>query len=588
MGNKMSEYLNLKSVSEILKKEQNFYIPSYQRGYKWGKSQVEKLLEDIDEFSKNKTEEEFYPLQPVVVFKKEENELEIIDGQQRITTIYIILKYLMEERKKNIEKNNSLPKITYETRENSEKFLEQISNNVKDKNLNLSNPDFYYMSSAYITIKNWFEKNSVNFDTFISTLLNDTKVIWYEIKIDDEEKSKEEIENEKRDIFARLNIGKIELTNAELIRALLLNNITDYKKDCKKQIEIETGYQLDKIEYSLRDELFWCFLEETDRDTKIDLIYELLADSYKDELKSNEDKKKFNKRFDKKYSFYVFEYILKNNIKNEEAILSDIKRYFRYLEEWFYDKKFYHKIGYLLTATNIKILKLIENYQESNKEKFREFLNGKIRESIEKVNLEELRYGTGKDNEIRKILLLFNIQTILNNKNSTYKFDFKNFKSRTDDIEHIASQTDKDIKGKDKEEWIEALFKIYGETELGMSKAEAIEKCEKFDEFYEKIAEKLNLNEKIKDDLKNSIGNLTLLDSKINRSYQNSFFPVKRAFILQKDIEGKFLPPCTKNVFLKVYSKNIKNMMNWDENDIESHKNAIKETIKQYLGGNNE
>jgi hypothetical protein len=325
--------ITLKTIYDLL--GEKFIVPYYQRGYRWGKSQVEKLLQDINEFSENKTEEEFYPLQPVVVFKKKENEFEIIDGQQRITTIYIILKYLMEERKKNIEKINSLPKISYETRNeknnSSQKFLEQISNNVKDKNLNLSNPDFYYMSSAYITIKNWFEKNSVNFDTFISTLLNDTKVIWYEIKIDDEEKSKEEIENEKRDIFARLNIGKIELTNAELIRALLLNNITDYKKDCKKQIEIETGYQLDKIEYSLRDELFWCFLEKTDRDTKIDLIYELLADSYKDELKSNEDKKKFNKRFDKKYSFYVFEYILKNNIKNEKAILSDIKRYFRYL-----------------------------------------------------------------------------------------------------------------------------------------------------------------------------------------------------------------------------------------------------------------
>jgi len=102
-----NQKLELKSISEIL--GMNFFIPSYQRGYRWGEQQVQKLLDDVWNFSQFKTKDEFYPLQPIVVFNDKSN-YEVIDGQQRITTIYIILKYLqnlfneIENNKKDIEK----------------------------------------------------------------------------------------------------------------------------------------------------------------------------------------------------------------------------------------------------------------------------------------------------------------------------------------------------------------------------------------------------------------------------------------------------------------------------------------------------
>ena len=93
--------IELKSVSELLKK--NFFIPSYQRGYRWTKQQVKDLLNDVNEFqpekNKDTNEETWYCLQPLVVSemdsnrKKEcqlpENEYwyEVVDGQQRLTTI---------------------------------------------------------------------------------------------------------------------------------------------------------------------------------------------------------------------------------------------------------------------------------------------------------------------------------------------------------------------------------------------------------------------------------------------------------------------------------------------------------------------
>ena len=94
----MNENLRLKSIGDILKSdtsEYNFFIPSYQRGYRWGEKQVNELLDDISSFSKNKKEEDFYCLQPIVV-NKDNDKYRVIDGQQRLTTIYIILKYFNE------------------------------------------------------------------------------------------------------------------------------------------------------------------------------------------------------------------------------------------------------------------------------------------------------------------------------------------------------------------------------------------------------------------------------------------------------------------------------------------------------------
>ena len=99
--------IELKSVSELL--GMKFFIPSYQRGYRWTEQQVKDLLEDIWQFAKKKKQEyEFYCLQPLVVKLMSNNDkqkaqlnineewYEVIDGQQRLTTIFLILSSLKE------------------------------------------------------------------------------------------------------------------------------------------------------------------------------------------------------------------------------------------------------------------------------------------------------------------------------------------------------------------------------------------------------------------------------------------------------------------------------------------------------------
>ncbi|MBE0515671.1 DUF262 domain-containing protein [Sulfurimonas sp.] len=137
----MSEKLKLKSIYELLRnkeeKPESFFIPSYQRGYRWTKQQVVELLEDIWEFvNKDKSKDEFYCLQPIVV-KKDNQKWDVIDGQQRLTTIYIILKILSDK----IESDNKTFSLHYETREKSAEFLKE-----KLLQIDESNIDFFYMS----------------------------------------------------------------------------------------------------------------------------------------------------------------------------------------------------------------------------------------------------------------------------------------------------------------------------------------------------------------------------------------------------------------------------------------------------------
>ena len=135
--------LDTKFVGEIIG---TFFVPSYQRGYRWGETEVTRLLDDIyaTEGKRN------YCLQPVVV-KKNADRYELIDGQQRLTTIYLIYRFMNDESFGFIDE----PKFTlsYETRERSEEFLQSIDESRKDENI-----DYWFISNAYESIKKWFSE----------------------------------------------------------------------------------------------------------------------------------------------------------------------------------------------------------------------------------------------------------------------------------------------------------------------------------------------------------------------------------------------------------------------------------------------
>ena len=629
--------INIKSVNDLL--GLRFFIPSYQRGYRWTEQQVEDLLNDIYEmYDKRSNENEFYCLQPLVVKKKDEIVLEdikkatsikevenllkgtweLIDGQQRLTTLYIIL-YVLKNRNEDYS-------ITYETRKEFSEFLKNLKtfdkydlegvDIIKQEWTNINseydNIDYFHIFIAYHTINKWFSVDSNRKEKFKDVIYDYVRFIWYETK-----------EENPIKVFTRLNIGRIPLTNAELIKALILNskNFDAEKANYVRLLQQEIALEWDIIEYHLQNDEFWLFLNHADYDkpTRIDFIFDMIVGQNKLGL-SAEDISSVGQ--DEYRTFrYFFIYFSKN--KNENGIKtcwSEVKKYFQTFEEWFNDLEMYHYAGYLVEQ-GVELSDIYEGWT-GNKEEFIDKLKTQIIKKIKNCSDLEQQYELGgcpKKTTCKPLLLLHNIQTVINQNNRIkseekyslpvfYKFPFHLFKKESWDVEHVDSNTTNSLeKEKDQIEWLKFSLLdnvVFNDSIVKNSIQKFINKendSKSFNELVELI-ENLQVNkkeERLSDEDKNKVWNFVLLDAGTNRGYGNAIFPAKRRTIIQKDqgIEIKvkddlsvssdvgaiaFVPPVTKNVFLKYYNTSVDELRAWTRSDAEAYKANICSVLKDF------
>ena len=642
--------LELKSIAEL--QDMAFYIPAYQRGYRWTQQQVKDLLKDILEFSGKKGNASIYCLQPLVIVKrlsdedsvmkriheaKDLNEVrhllkeqwEVVDGQQRLTTIRLILEVLQQPHFYDIE---------YETRKNSASFLDGIMNGIPDSNVK-ENIDYYYIKQAVNCTNNWLKGKDI--DRFRNVLLHQVKFIWYETQ-----------ENNPKEVFTRLNIGKISLTNAELIKALLLNK-SNFPNDGYSTVRLrqqEIAMEWDVIEYTLQSNEFWLFLNEpgNERSTRIDFIFDMIC---QEDMLHCKDDQEIQMNGDLK-TFRYFNHYFETQKQKEEAIQTiweKVKEIFQTLQEWFDDKELYHYIGFLICIGKSvnRIYRQWTRY--ATKSAFREnYLMKAIKESIRYKDIENTVYEVdaevpqefkgGVKQNCRPILLLHNLQTVINQNNVLaenkkyregvfYKFPFHLYKSEDWEVEHIDSNTENKLNDiQSQREWLlNAYFGLQGEAfkEIRKNIKDFFEKFtgknyeqsedpdkqkarnERFEELRSSIDD-INGNIRLSQIEKNKIWNFALLDSSTNRSYGNAIFPAKRRVIIGKD-QGKrffpptvdengaiveckvqegqssFIPPCTKSVFLKYYNAASSDFNTWNKEDAIAYMNNIKDTLKEFL-----
>lgn len=576
----MDNEIQLKSISQL--SGMKFVIPDYQRGYRWDKTQVEQLLDDIREFSspRNKKDTgEFYCLQPVVVRRRPLGEYELIDGQQRLTTIFIILKSLAGAIGLLYPKFK-LYELDYETRPESKTFLENMNKDIADSNI-----DFYFMRQAYDIVKEWQDGGRIDVGSFLSALLsseivnggngveedlaNNVRVIWYETGDSDAEPI---------ELFTRLNIGKIPLTNSELIKAMLLSrrNFSEQNADLLR-LRIATEWNM--MEQRLQDDAFWYFLFRSSNkqiyDNRIEYILDLMQRRGRDS-EFYHTFNSFKSEFDKTGG-------------DAEAVWKQVKDYFMTLEEWHEDRELYHYIGFLIEYDE-DINDLCAKSKQYNKDDFRKYIDGRIRNKVKDCDLDDLSFNDKA--KARKVLLLFNILTIVETSKSEMRFPFNRYKTDNWDIEHICSQTDNTPRSSnEKRRWAADLVRFFGSDTIKewtdvveklkkMSQPDSDINDEEFAKLQEEVIRKYG-NSDIED--RDDISNLALLDAETNRSYGNAIFPVKRMYIIDNDRCGKFVPIATKNVFLKYYSINIDDMMHWKQSDAVAYREAMKEKLGKYL-----
>jgi hypothetical protein len=521
------------------------------------------LLDDIDEIA----ETENYCLQPIVVKNKDEKRYELIDGQQRLTTIFLLFRY-MKQLNLPFQLNFSLE---YETREGSKIFLEEID---ADKlTITPKNIDEYFIVEAYRAISDWFKlKKDEALAAFnlYKKLKERISIIWYEV--DTNENS--------TDLFTRLNMGRIPLTNAELVKALFLSRNTEIDKT--KQLEIAT--QWDIIEKELQNDSLWYFISNEDPkhySTRIELIFNLMAN------KPKNDKEKFR-------TFFYFDGRIKEH-ESKSNIWTDIQRYFQRLKEWYENITLYHKIGYLVASESQRLQELINSSKGITKTDFQDSLDKLIAESIDfKKDYCELSYENKTDYDfIEKLLLLFNVETVRQKKDETIRFPFDKHKQEKWSLEHIHAQQSQGLNTKEKQvEWLnlhkDSLLNIDKEMNKELIQdivdSTNIENLtnEKFSALFEKVTKVLS--EGGNTEYTHLLSNMALLEKSDNSALNNSTFDVKRILILKMDKTNDYIPVCTRQVFLKYYTPSESNQLHfWGKADRDAYIEAMDKVLRNYL-----
>ena len=647
-------YLELLAIPELCNK--NFFIPDYQRGYRWGEIQIRQMLEDIYSFIYDKNAAgSFYCLQPVVVKKMTPDEVaanklesafdnntwyEVIDGQQRLTTIRIILALESQIDRFNKMRFN----MYYQTRpelgklfdklgiyEENERFIVKFDND----NDQCNDIDSWHIHNAANKILDWFQNGSGYFkpsiqefkggfyENFSNTKEKDksVQVIWYELC----DKS------DPYEMFKRLNDKSISLNNAELIRGMFLSDSAVYKGEelllsqfdedvrpivekrelARKQSHIIEEWDI--IEKQLWDDKFWSFIKKEknsdEYSCRIEYIFDLIS-------------KKTSNQKDSLYTYLEFDGMLKSGaVKDLWDLWLKVETYFSLLMAWYNDRYYYHKIGFLTTELGSSVL--IEMLSEStnvSKKEFKKTIEGRINSAIhdkKKPGRKILDYTYKDDyNMLKRVLFLYNVET-------TYKqglefFPFERYKDYEWTLEHIHAQNSERIDHSIKDKWVEWFDENKKVLERLSSRLPNDENLTLLISFFNNeynqlinykdkytfkdVTKVFDLVLKYFNDLSaqegtptvmHGISNMALLSGSTNASIGNSVFEVKRQMIMDDDARGNYIPLCTRKVFLKYYNKNDKNFtvqqnFYWSDKDRKHYLEDIKEVLKPYIDAENQ
>jgi hypothetical protein len=528
-----------------------FVVPGYQRGYRWGVEEVTRLLDDIAESGGN------YYLQPIVV-KQLESAWELVDGQQRLTTLFLIYSYIRTRMPKTQAKYS----LSYDTRKDSSAFLEHPNEEQSQSNI-----DFFFIFQAWERIRQWFETKSdpdLAAFNFYKALAERVYVIWYE--------APQSLDS--RTLFTRLNVGRIPLTNAELVKAVLLSKIERRE---------EVAAQWDSIERDLRAPEVWAFATGGSREkaTHISLLLDTLAVQLKGSAK---------------HTFHTFEVLrecmLAQSAKTVWDLVVDLHSL---LLGWHGDHNLFHKIGYLV-STGTSLGEFIEPASEMTRSNFEALLDQRIRQrlGLTRTALTDLDYERNPE-KCAVVLQLMNVETVRRRGDESHRYSFADHASEAWSLEHIHAQSAEQLdQTRQWTTWLQlhrdALRELpdldAGERDDLVERIDSELPTITKEKFRELEGELIPLFTTADPDAYgvHAISNLALLASTDNSALNNSCFEVKRRDILRRDREGSYIPPATRNVFLKYYTASRGQQIHfWGPHDRDGYLAALLDTVGPYV-----
>lgn len=598
-------YSTRQIFTEYLKMEgcDFFNIPEYQRGYKWTVDNIIQLLEDLKGFKQNSSDE-FYCLQNITITKTNINGhscFNVIDGQQRLTTLFILISYIQRNMSNKVLSAESNI-LRYSIREETDKFLREsilTGDYWNDVEYKPATKDQYYIAEVAKAVAEWFNINNLE----ERTILDHLKLIVNKVESGEEET-----------VFASLNGGKVDLDGADLVRAILItraakqkypslisektlhqiaNNDINLNINIKvsslgkiNEFRVKLGIELDMMNNWWSDRKVRSYFEQLlpnrisqNKSFKyseypIDLLYYAFFEAYKDKLATHG-----NTDLDLR--------IFENGIdKDGEGgndhleFYKEVKEFHLTLVDWYNDDEIYNLLGYLMynyKSASVSFAMLWNEWKlTESKSDFKSKLKRIIREQLalafpesddstdiaDKLillrksitNIAENWYV--KDFIIRFLPLLDLIpekKTVGNSVRTIFKrLNPDYFKCNQEDKEHVRSQTRQIAEENMTEE------------------------------------DRLALEEENRQGI-NSIGNIVLLKASINRSYGNVELVKKMDRIAREHImNDTYIRPHTLNVFLSKLQTLKDNGISedsvfWSEEDIVKTVKAIDSSLTDYL-----
>lgn len=581
-------------------KASSYYIAPYQRGYKWESNssyaQVPQMLIDIYEAFVYGTTEYF--LQYITVKKLKLDDkgdvLEVIDGQQRLTTLSLLLSRI-------VVRNSDLENISYKRlqyfRYDGDIFTSLQIPDSEEEDENIIHQDRYYMVKAVRTIDKFLKLLEENdkLEAYYHYLLDSVKLIF---NIEDENTNSEEV-------FENLNNNKVPLTNQYLIKGLLLtkaiNRTTSFNRTLsyKEILDQRTvmGRVWDEINaWITQPEIahFFFATKKKENPNGIEKLLEVVLrriENTQTDTREIEDSllQQYRLSFDsqsRNVQPSIYELFNKFNriIRDEETafdVLNLIKHTYRALYNiWYGDIAFYNLFGYVRFAkTQQYKISWTDKVIWEDRAVVKKELAKRVLEILPDLELSQNEFGYDKNqNQLSNLLLSFNVFLEPEEKFDFYQYDCENWT-----LEHLSPQNPKgEIK-------IPHNLVSYVLGKL----PESLEQSKRTE-----IETKLVNGESISvDDLpflydseidEHVMGNMALLGGGDNSAVSNNPFIVKRNIIISRRNKGSFVPYHTialyeKSLDMKGEKGFTPDLFRWDMNDIAIHEQWMKHRNKEII-----
>jgi hypothetical protein len=261
----------------------------------------------------------------------------------------------------------------------------------------------------------------------------------------------------------------------------------------------------------------------------------------------------------------------------------------RAIKDWYQDCEIYHYTKYILSQTEDSFSTIWKDWTDKDMKSRQGFIQ-QLKDRCEKIiknfvseidNLNEAWFSN-EDNKLYKTLISVDMIRIIQSQESDNKMPFlpaDYFRPKKEDIEHIFPQTPIAEKNKNEEKDVDSYIELL--NSLIESQEEKILKLADWQTKVDELKQKIN---EIADRLihRNSIGNLVLLNEKINRGYGNDFYTKKRIEII-KNPKGKFIRPHTLNPFIKGFLDEPNDLEVWTDKDIKANAEYIKKQITDFF-----